>query len=218
MNRRALPLFVSLIAVLLVTGCNSTGEGKSSSEPVAQQSAEVITLREVAGVPDEVFDLAAKEVALFGQPFPAGAKAPETVLDLEPDLANTEVIEAGSAPGESLRLRKMPEGVSGVETGGVNLGDREVVEISVSEGMFFFDVAIRWQCGWLDEYLRADGSGDEKTQEEALNNLNLFPDLPHVRDYVDSVDVIQESVIEPLAKGDLEPAQSYYERTCTDFE
>ena len=54
MNRRALPLFVSLIAVLLVTGCNSTGEGKSSSEPVAQQSAEVITLREVAGVPDEV--------------------------------------------------------------------------------------------------------------------------------------------------------------------
>lgn len=218
MNRRALPLFVSLIAVLLVAGCNSTGEGKSSSEPMAQQSAEVITLREVAGVPHEVFDLAAKEVALFGQPFPAGAKAPETVLDLEPDLANTEVIETGSAAGESLRLRKMPEGVSGVETGGVGLGDREVVEISVSDGMFFFDVAIRWQCGWLHEYLQADELGDEKAREEALNHLNLFPDLPHVRDYVDSVDVIQETVIEPLAKGDLEPAQSYYERTCSAFE
>ncbi len=218
MNHRALPLSVSLIAVLLVTGCNSTGESESSSEPTAQRSAEVIMLKEVVGVPHDVFDLAAKEVALFDQPFPAGARVPETVLDLEPDLANTEVIKAGNAPGELLRLRKTPEGVSDMEAQGADLGDSEVVEISVSEGMFFFDVAIRWQCGWLDEYLRADGSGDEKTQEEALNNLNLFPDLPHVRDYVDSVDVIQESVIEPLAKGDLEPAQSYYERTCTDFE
>ncbi len=217
MHGRVSPLAVLFVAVLLITGCSSVGDSRSISEPSAQQSDTTIKLKEVPGVPSEVLDLATEEVTLFDQPFPAGARIPETVLDLEPNLSNTEVIEASNELGESLRLRKTPKGVSEMEAQGADLEDSKNVEISVSEGMFFFDIALWWQCSWLHEYLQSNESGDKKARQAALDHLNSFPDLPHVRDYVSSVDTIQETIIHPLADGDLKPARSYHKQTCSDL-
>ena len=171
--------------------------------PSTSETVDVTIETDVKGVPEEVSKLADEAFALFDHPFPASWDAPETIVELEPLVADTVIVQdwirTGAEPG-SVMLESTQEGYWA----------------EISANTFFVDLALNWHCAWLNGFVLATEAGKDIRVDAALDQLLKFPDLPHVREEFPAVDELHSKVVHPLVEGDLVPAKAQLEH-CRDL-
>ncbi len=133
----------------------------------------------------------------------ASAHPPQPAEELTaggPQFRDKSYAETEYAAAVEKLSKSLPPGTTFDDT----LGDDLDPNGSYEDGYGHLVAALRWQCGWVREYLEADERGDGVARNAAIDALAKWDDLPTVKPLFepDSGDEWEHTVIEPARKGD----------------
>ncbi|MCD4550226.1 hypothetical protein [Schaalia sp. lx-260] len=203
-------LFTVILLTLAIFGA------KFAAQPIAQATTGT-PLAKNQLIPETLRDIAQDELTEFGdQPYPSTV-APTRIEDLLPYAHGAKIL---SSEGESVVYSSPdsnPYTASLMRSAGMNPQDGSTdVTVVTESGDIAVQAALRWECAWISEYVRAGRAGNDQAVQEALTQLERFPSLEAIRKYNPELGAGHAADVLPrLRQGDQDFAQYWLDGSCS---
>ena len=208
----AVVAFVVLLTVAVFSIRSMVSVGAYEEEPAVQSEPGERVLPELdiqASLPDEVVVEYQPEIDSLTLPYAPGQRIP-SLAELIPTFAESTVVS--NTDGEIVATS---QGVQAQANGQMTTAPSDTTISSVvQEGDVAVLTALRWQCGWMTEYVDATDRGDTARAVNAKQMLQEFPKLDAIVQYAPDFIQMHDDIVEPAFSGDVTSMRGWVKSSC----
>ena len=208
----AVVAFVVLLTVAVFSIRSMVSVGAYEEEPAVQSEPGERVLSELdiqASLPDEVVVEYQPEIDSLTLAYAPGQRIP-SLAELIPTFAGSTVIS--NTDGEIAATSQGVQGQANAQKG--SAPSDTTVNSVVREGDVAVLTALRWQCGWMTEYVDATDRGDTARAVNAKQMLQEFPKLDAIVQYAPDFIQMHDDIVEPAFSGDVTSMRGWVKSSC----